>query len=262
MTQAPRATFEAHGKVGVVRLNDPTALNAMSLSMAEDLDRALSRAFAESRAMILTGAGRGFCAGAKLSEGTIPLDWTGRPDMGAGLETHINPLLLRLKRSPIPWISAVRGPAAGVGCSLALAADLIVASETASFIQAFAKVGLAPDGGASWLLARAIGRPRAMEMMLLGEKVSASQALEWGMINRVVSDDTLDSEALALAQRLAEGPASLALIREAAWHGLDHSWEEALPFEREGQRRAGQTRDHVEGVAAFLEKRPAQFTGA
>lgn len=261
MTEAPRATFEAHGDVGVVRLNDPAALNAMSIPMAEALHRALDRAFAESRAMILTGAGRGFCAGAKLSEGAPPRDWTGRPDMGAGLETHVNPLLQRLKRSPIPWISAVRGPAAGVGCSLALAADLILASETASFIQAFAKVGLAPDGGASWLLARAIGRPRAMEMMLLGEKVSAAQALDWGMINRVLADEALDAEALALAERLAAGPASLALIREAAWFGLDHSWEEVLPFERDGQRRAGQTADHAEGVAAFLEKRPAQFTG-
>ena len=261
MSGTPRATYEARGAVGVVRLNDPAVLNAMSIEMAEDLHRALDRAFAESRALILTGEGRAFCAGARLDGGEVPLDWSGRPDMGAALETHVNPLLQRLKRSPIPWVSAVRGPAAGIGCSLALSADLIIASETAAFIQAFAKVGLSADGGASWLLARAIGRPRAMEMMLLGEKVLAAQALDWGLINRVVADDALDDEAMLLAGRLAAGPASLGLIREAAWFGADHGWDEVLPFERDGQRRAGQTADHAEGVAAFLEKRPARFTG-
>ncbi len=261
MSEAPRALFEAHGPVGVLRLNDPQALNAMSIPMAEAMDAALDRAFTESRALILAGAGRAFCAGAKLAGGPIPVDAAGKPDMGAALETHINPLLNRLRTSPIPWISAVRGPAAGVGCSLALAADLVIASETAAFIQAFSRVGLAPDGGASWLLSRAIGRPRAMEMMLLGESIGGAKALEWGLINRLTSDAELDDAAMALAVRLAEGPASLAIIRQAAWHGADANWDAALTFERDGQRRAGQTADHVEGVAAFLEKRPARFTG-
>lgn len=263
MAEAAKVLFETRGKVGIIRLNDPEALNAMSLAMAEALSQVLDRAFAESRALILTGAGRGFCAGAKMVAGeTIPLDAAGRPDMGAGLESHINPILLRLRDAPIPWISAVRGPAAGVGCSLALAADLVIASETASFIQAFSRVGLAPDGGASWLLSRAIGRPRAMEMMLLGEAVRAPQALEWGLINRVEADGQLDQRALDMAQRLADGPASLALIRRAAWHGADARFEEALAHEREAQRIAGQSADHAEGVTAFLEKRPARFVGA
>lgn len=261
MTELSKALFDLHGPVGVIRLNDPQALNAMSVPMAEALDAALDRAFAESRAMILTGEGRAFCAGANLSRGAPPLDATGRPDMGAALETHINPLLMRLRDAPIPWISAVRGPAAGVGCSLALAADLVIASDTAAFIQAFSRVGLAPDGGASWLLTRAIGRPRAMEMMLLGERIGADQALEWGLINRVAPDNALDDEAMALALRLAEGPASLTLIRRAAWHGADAGWADALAHERAGQRLAGQTADHAEGVAAFLEKRPARFVG-
>ncbi len=263
MAEAAKVLFETHGKVGIIRLNDPEALNAMSLAMAEDLSKVLDQAFAESRALVLTGEGRGFCAGAKMVAGeTIPLDVTGRPDMGAGLESHINPILLRLRDAPIPWISAVRGPAAGVGCSLALAADLIIASETASFIQAFSRVGLAPDGGASWLLSRAIGRTRAMEMMLLGETVRAPQALAWGLINRIASDADLDQSALEVALRLADGPASLSLIRRAAWYGADASFEQALAHEREGQRVAGQTADHAEGVMAFLEKRPAQFAGA
>lgn len=263
MANDPKALFEARDKVGIIRLNDPTALNAMSVQMAQDLSHALDQAFETSRALILTGAGRGFCAGAKLSaDETIPLDASGKPDMGAGLESHINPILLRLRDAPIPWISAVRGPAAGVGCSLALAADMVVASDTASFIQAFARVGLAPDGGASWLLSRAIGRPRALEMMLLGEPVKAEKALEWGLINRLVPDKQLEDRALDLATRLADGPASLRLIRQAAWHGADASFAAALDHEREGQRLAGQTADHAEGVAAFLEKRPARFTGA
>ena len=256
-----KVEIEAGAGVAVVRLDDQAALNAMSLQMASDLSDALDQAFAGARAMILTGAGRAFCAGAKMGAEAPVVAADGLPDMGAGLESHINPILERLKASPIPWISAVRGPAAGVGCGLALAADLIVASETALFIQAFAAVGLAPDGGSSWLLSRAVGRARAMEMMLLGEKVAAARALEWGLINRVVADDQLDAEVMSLATRLAKGPASLSLVRRAAWVGAEAGWSETLAVEREYQKLAGRTADHREGVAAFLEKRAPRFTG-
>lgn len=253
--------FDLDGALAIVTLNDPASLNAMSLPMAEQMGPVLDEALSSARAMILTGEGRAFCSGAKLDGSAIPLGVDGLPDIGASLETHINPVLERLKCSPIPWITAVRGPAAGVGCGMALAGDLIVASRTALFIQAFAAVGLAPDGGSSWLLSRAVGRPRAMEMMLLGEKITAERALEWGLINRVVEDEALEDEALKLATRLARGPASLSLVRRAAWLGAESNWTEALSVEREYQKLAGRTADHREGVAAFMEKRPARFTG-
>jgi 2-(1,2-epoxy-1,2-dihydrophenyl)acetyl-CoA isomerase len=179
------------------------------------------------------------------------------------LESHINPLMLRLRDLPIPWVSAIKGSAAGVGCSFALAADIVVAGEGAFFLQAFARIGLVPDGGSSWLLARAIGRQRAMEMMLLGERIPAAKAFEWGMVNRLVSDDNVMPTALEIAKQLANGPTkSLAMIRRMAWSASDATFEEAMATERNNQRDAGRTADHREGVVAFIQKRPANFTGA
>ncbi|WP_176593691.1 enoyl-CoA hydratase-related protein [Sphingobium sp. EM0848] len=245
---------EYQGAVGILRLNQPDKLNAMSEAMAEEIAKAVDQIETSARVMVVTGAGRAFCSGADLGE--IP------EDFGLVLETHINPLMTRLRNLSIPWISAVRGAAAGVGCSLALAADMILASETACFLQAFSKVGLCPDGGSSHLLARTIGRPRAMEMMLLGDRLPAGTALEWGLINRVAADDALESEALALAERLAHGPRSLSLIRAMAWHAVDADWQSALGRERRDQKTAGNSADCAEGIAAFLEKRKAVFTGA
>jgi len=168
----------------------------------------------------------------------------------------------KLRGLEIPWITAVRGPAAGVGCALALAGDLIVASETAYFLQAFVRIGIIPDGGSSYLLTRALSRAQAMEMMLLGEKIPAQQALAWGLVNRVVADDALDDAALELATRLAQGPTrAYASIRKLAWSALDSDWDSTLRLERELQKHAGRTEDAAEGIKAFLEKRPAQFLG-
>jgi 2-(1,2-epoxy-1,2-dihydrophenyl)acetyl-CoA isomerase len=168
-----------------------------------------------------------------------------------------------LRDLPIPWISAVHGAAAGVGASIALAADLIVAGESAYFLQAFRRIGLVPDGGATWLLAQSAGRVRAMELMLLGDRLPAPRALEWGLINRVVADDLLQDAALALAQELASGPTrALALIRQAAWAATASDLDTALATERKLQTEAGRSADFQEGVRAFLEKRPARFTGA
>ena len=170
--------------------------------------------------------------------------------------------MTRLRNLPLPWVSAVNGAAAGVGASLALAGDMIVAGESAFFLQAFSRIGLAPDGGSSHLLVRTIGRARASELMLLGERLSAAKALEWGLINRVVPDAELAEAALALAQRLAKGAYSQRLIRQLAWSAVDADWETTLAQERAAQRTAGQSADHREGVRAFMEKRAAAFTGA
>ena len=151
--------------------------------------------------------------------------------------------------------------AAGIGCSLALMGDIIIAGESAYFLQAFRRIGLVPDGGSSWLLPRMIGRARAMEMMLLGEKLPAAKALEWGLINRCVADAQLSGAAQAMAKELAQGPKSLAMIRKLAWDGLETEWKAQLDAERATQREAGRTSDFIEGVSAFLQKRPANFTG-
>ena len=166
-----------------------------------------------------------------------------------------------LRELPVPLVTAVNGAAAGIGCSLALVGDLIVASESAYFLQAFRRIGLVPDGGATWMLPRMIGRARAMEMTLLGEKVDARTALEWGLINRVTPDADLMDVARGLARKLADGPVSLRLTRRLVQAGETATWEDQLRAEREAQREAGRTADFVEGVHAFFQKRPAQFTG-
>lgn len=255
--------LERDGDVVIIRLNDPATLNAVTLQTIEEIGAALDEITGSARAMVLTGAGRAFCSGANLSGGMGVGQSEGPPDAGSSLESHINPLMLRLRDVPFPWVSAVKGSAAGVGCSFALAADIVVAGEGAFFLQAFARIGLVPDGGSSWLLARSIGRARAMEMMLLGERIPAQKAMEWGMVNRLVPDEQVMPEALDLARTLAAGPTrSLAMIRRMAWSAADASFEDAMTTERNNQRIAGQTKDHREGVAAFLAKRPANFTGA
>jgi 2-(1,2-epoxy-1,2-dihydrophenyl)acetyl-CoA isomerase len=253
---------ELRGQLAIIRLNAPNRLNAMSKGMVEEIESALDTIERDTRAMILTGAGRAFCSGADLTGG-LKIDGQGASiDYGAVLESHINPMMTRLRNLSIPWITLVRGAAAGVGCSLALAADLIVAAENAYFLQAFARVGLIPDGGASFLLTRAVGRARASEMMLLGDRIPASQALDWGLVNRVVPDERLEEEGLALAQRLAEGPTcTLREIRRNCWKALDDEWKQAIVNEREAARRVSSTRDTPEGIAAFKEHRAPIFHG-
>ena len=250
---------EMHGRVGVMRLSRPSALNAVSVAMVEQMMAALTELEKSARALLLTGTGKSFSSGADLSEEVAVQD--GAVDFGYSLETHMNPLMSRLRDLSIPWISAVRGAAAGVGCSLALAADMVIASETAYFMQAFSRVGLVPDGGSTHLLVRGASRVRAMEMVLLGDRIPAARALEWGLVNRVVPDEALEAEALALAERLANGPSSLTQTRRMMWQALDNGWDNALALERGEQRTAGRSADCAEGIAAFLEKRPAQFKG-
>jgi 2-(1,2-epoxy-1,2-dihydrophenyl)acetyl-CoA isomerase len=251
---------ERHGDVAIIRLNDPATLNALTMELVDTLHDAVREETKTARAMLLCGAGRSFCSGANLAA-TGPQ--AGPRDAGLSLENHINPLMRTLRDLPIPWIAAVQGAAAGVGASLALAADLIIATESAYFLQAFRRIGLVPDGGATWLLSQAVGRVRAMELMLLGEKLPADKARAWGLINRVVPDDELQTAALAIATDLAAGPTrALGLIRRAAWAATAGDLDHALHTERTLQTEAGQTGDFAEGVRAFFEKRPARFTGA
>lgn len=255
-----RLIYEVVDDVAIVRLNDPATLNAMTDPIGADILDALHRAERDARAMVLTSVGRAFCSGANLADATFDLDDPHR-DVAAGVRSIFNPLLLDMRSSKLPIIVAVKGVAAGVGCGIACAGDMIVAGESAFFFPAFRHVGLSPDGGMSYLLAKSIGRVRAMELMLLGTKLPARTALEWGLINRVVPDDRVEEEALALARALAAGPASLAAIKDAAWSACDLSLAEQLQRERQLQRASGRTADFTEGVAAYRDKRAARFTG-
>lgn len=209
-----------------------------------------------ARCLLLTGEGRGFSSGADLAGSGLP------KDVGAALEAHFNPLMEALATLPIPVVTAVNGVAAGAGCSLALAGDLILAGKSAYFLQAFINIGLVPDAGANWLLPRFVGRARAAEMMMLGERVPAATALEWGLVNRVVEDAVLMEEARDLAQRLAAMPTrALGLIRRLARETEAASFSEALKAERVAQREAGETEDFKSGVTAFLAKQKPVFTG-
>jgi 2-(1,2-epoxy-1,2-dihydrophenyl)acetyl-CoA isomerase len=254
----------AEGPITVITLADPATMNAAGVDMARELGRAFreaSRAGSGVRAIVMTGEGRGFCSGANLQPGQGVGSGDGPPDAGSSLETVYNPLVTLVREMPIPLVTAINGAAAGVGCSLALLGDLVVAGESAYFLQAFRRIGLIPDGGSTYMLPRLIGKARAMEMALLGERVPAAKALEWGLINRVVPDAELMSTAMALAGELANGPASLGLTRQTIWASLDAEWSEQLHREAVGQSVAGRTEDFAEGVAAFLQKRPAQFKG-
>jgi 2-(1,2-epoxy-1,2-dihydrophenyl)acetyl-CoA isomerase len=251
--------------VAIITLSDPATMNAAGVDTAEELTHAIRQATSgdtPARAVVLTGEGRGFCSGANLTAGASAHAAAGeKVDAGAALEAVYNPLVTLIRDMPVPLVTAVNGAAAGVGCSLALLGDLIVAAESAYFLQAFRRIGLVPDGGSTYLLPRLIGRARAMEMALLGERVPAAKALEWGLINRCVPDAELMPTALALAHELAAGPASLGLIRQIMNASLDADWAEQLHRERVSQRTAGWTEDFAEGVTAFLQKRPAAFKG-
>jgi 2-(1,2-epoxy-1,2-dihydrophenyl)acetyl-CoA isomerase len=254
------------GDVAIIALSDPATMNAAGMDMGGELIAALKAETLgdkAARAIVLTGEGRGFCSGANLQAGPAGgrVDGDGKPDAGSGLETLYNPLVTAIRDLPVPIVTAVNGAAAGVGCSLALLGDIIVAGESAYFLQAFRRIGLVPDGGSTYMLPRYIGKARAMEMALLGDKIPAAKALEWGLINRCVPDAELMSTALGLAQELAKGPFSLGLIRKAMWASLDSSWQEQLYNERKAQQIAGKSDDFKEGVQAFLQKRPAAFQG-
>jgi 2-(1,2-epoxy-1,2-dihydrophenyl)acetyl-CoA isomerase len=258
-----RTKLDIDGPVGIVTLNHPEVMNAVSAEMLGGLMKALDQIEDPKngvRCMLMTGAGRGFCAGANLQpSGGGP---SGSRDAGSVLETQYHPFLRRLRELPIPFVTAVNGAAAGVGMSFALMGDLVLCARSAYFLQAFRRIGLIPDGGSTWILPRLLGKARAMELSLLGEKLPAEKALEWGLINRVFDDADLIGKAREFASDLANGPTvALSLIRRLYWESADNTYEEQLNLERQMQRKAGNSADFGEGVRAFLEKRPAKFKG-
>ncbi|HKX21961.1 MAG TPA: enoyl-CoA hydratase-related protein [Rhizorhapis sp.] len=244
--------------VGTITLNRPERLNALTPAMAREIVDALY-AFPSRgvRAVLLNAAGKGFCSGTDLeADGGLP------EDVGDILEQHYNPAIEKIMASPLPMVAAVQGACAGIGCSLALACDFVVAAESAYFLQAFINIGLIPDGGTTWVLPRLVGRARANEMMMLGERIPAAKAESWGLIYRAVADEQLPDEGRALAIRLAGMPTfSLGLIRKGIGTAMDSSFSEVLAMERRHQREAGRSADYAEGVQAFLAKRPARFEG-
>lgn len=251
---------ERRGDVLVITLNRPERLNACPPQMADEIGAALYD-LGDARAVLVTGAGRAFCSGADLQA-----RGSGSIGRGAGshnaLTRHYNPTMMRFAELPVPIVSAVNGPAAGIGCSIALAADFTIAGASAYFLQAFVNIGLVPDGGSTWLLARSIGRARATRMMMLGEKIGASQAEDWGLIYKACDDDALIGEARALAHKLANGPTlAYATMKKNIATAMDGTITEVLLAEAEGQRLAGASKDAMEGGMAFLQKRKPDFKG-
>lgn len=266
MTTFDLETARLQTAAGVARivLNRPEALNAWTAQLGEDMLTALNRAAddPEVRAIVFTGEGRAFSSGADLKAGR-ELTPEGKPDVLTGLRSLYNPLILRVRTVPKPVIAAVNGPAVGIGCSLALAADLIVAAQSAYFLLAFVNIGLGLDGGASLTLPARVGHARAFEIAFLGERIPAAQALEWGLINRVVPDAALAHEVDELAGRLAAGPpGSYANIKRTINDRVYDGFERLLELEAVLQQERAESADFVEGVRAFVEKRPAKFTGA
>ena len=251
------------GAVRTLTLNRPAALNSFTQDMHAELRAALDGAAADPsvRAVLITGAGRGFCAGQDLNDPAMAPAADGKPDIAAVIEQNYRPLVLRLQAMPVPVVCAVNGVAAGAGANFALCCDIVLAARSASFIQAFSKIGLIPDCGGTWLLPRLAGRSRALALALTGDKLSATDAERFGLVWQVVDDAELQTQAGALADRLAAMPSrALAATRHALDASQSLSLADALALEARVQGELGRADDFAEGVTAFQQKRPAVFT--
>ncbi len=250
-------TFTESDGLAVLTLNRPDVMNALGRTMRAELLSTLTTAISRNRAIVLTGVGRAFCSGQDLGDATAALD------LEATLRDEYEPLLRLLHDSPVPTIAAVNGAAAGAGANLALACDVVIACESAVFIQAFTRIGLIPDAGGTWTLPRQIGSARAMGAMLFADKIGARQAADWGMIYEAVPDADFERHWQARARSLASGPsAAHAALKEALRASTGNSYDAQLALEARLQARCGATEDFREGVAAFLEKRAPRFTGS
>jgi 2-(1,2-epoxy-1,2-dihydrophenyl)acetyl-CoA isomerase len=259
--------FEVADGIARLTLNRPDRLNSFNTAMHAELRAALaslapdSNSASRARVLVISGAGRGFCAGQDLGDRAVAPAGAAA-DLGESIENNYKPLVLTLRTLPIPVIGAVNGVAAGAGANIALACDLVVATRSASFVQAFSKLGLVPDSGGTWFLPRLVGTARAMGLAFTGEKLSAEQAAQWGLIWRCVDDAEFTGVVDALARQLAAAPTrGLARTKQAIYESWSRSLEQQLDTERDYQRELGRTADYAEGVAAFTEKRAPRFTG-
>lgn len=261
----PPVLLENKGAVRVLTLNRPDVLNACNLALLTELGKAIRDAERDAgvRCLVLTGAGRGFSAGQDLADVAERYQSSQPIELGAHLRRNYHGTIVKIRTMEKPVVAAVNGVAAGAGCSLALACDVRVAAESASFIEAFVNVGLVPDSGSTFMLPRLIGLSRALEMAITGRKVKADEALRIGLVNQVVADGELLNETLKLAAKLAElPPRAIGLTKRAMNAAWCNDLETQLEYEAQLQTTAGQTGDHREGVTAFLEKRTPKFTGA
>ncbi|SIQ26005.1 2-(1,2-epoxy-1,2-dihydrophenyl)acetyl-CoA isomerase PaaG [Marinobacterium stanieri] len=255
--------FEITDGVAVLTLNRPDRMNSFNTEMHAEVRDAIKQAkkSEEVRCLLITGNGRGFCAGQDLSDRNVDPN-AEMPNLGESIEKNYNPLIRSLQALEMPVICAVNGVAAGAGANIAFACDIVLAARSASFIQAFCKIGLVPDSGGTWTLPRLVGHARAMALSMLGDKISAEQAMAWGMIWKCIDDEALKDEALAMAKQLATQPTKgLALIKRAIQSSWDNSFDEQLDLERDLQTLAGRTEDYREGVSAFMNKRQPTFKG-
>lgn len=256
--------FDVQDGIARITLNRPDKLNSFNEAMHGELRQALDAIQEDTRirVLVLTGAGRGFCAGQDLGDRAMQINAGRMPDIGNTVERFYKPLVLRLQNLRVPTIAAVNGIAAGAGASIALACDIVIASHSASFLQAFSKIGLIPDTGGTWFLPQRVGMARAMGLALLAEKLSAQDAADWGLIWQCVDDEAFAPRILQIATQLAQGPTkALVRTRQALHAALSHTLEQQLSMEAGFMRELGWSPDYAEGVAAFSEKRAPRFTG-
>ena len=257
--------FEMHGSICLLTLNRPDRLNALTIEVANEFNAAVREALENgARVIVLTGAGRAFCAGGDMRQMQEIASTEGRVEAFFDEPLEIlNESILLIRRTPVPFIAAVNGVASGGGCNLALACDLVIAAESAKFNQAFIKIGLVPDCGGTFMLPRLVGWKRAAELMFTGDLISAQRAAEMGMINSVAADGELMSQVMAMAETLAHAPtAAIGQIKQLLEASAVNDYGSQLDLERKAQIQAGQTKDFTEGVSAFLEKRPPRFVGS
>jgi 2-(1,2-epoxy-1,2-dihydrophenyl)acetyl-CoA isomerase len=254
--------FTIDAAIARLTLNRPDKLNSFNTAMHAEVRTALSQVLEQrARVLVITGAGRGFCAGQDLADRAVAPGGE-RVDLGESIERNYKPLILALRNLPLPVIAAVNGVAAGAGANIALACDLVIAAKSATFVQAFSKLGLVPDSGGTWTLPRLVGTARALGLTMLGEKLSAEQAAAWGLIWRCVEDGELTGVVNELASRLAKAPTlGLARTKQAIYGSWRHTLEEQLDLERDLQRELGRSADYAEGVTAFASKREPKFVG-